>query len=554
MASLKKLWKAKLDGRRWSINKIESEILKSRDIFNLDRFLYPVEEDMLPLNSLKNIKEAAEIVINAINNNEKILVYYDTDTDGITSGTIINRYLSHFVDKNLLTQYINDGKIHGLTSSAPCFNEKYDVIIIVDSIQTEPAMYQMLLDIGSKIVVLDHHNITMPVLAMQKKIHLVSSMNDYQNPHLCGAGVALKFCLYLDQILNVDYANEYYDLAACGICADMMNVGFESMENRYICYRGFGNLQNKAIKYIKGSYEMTSTTVSYSIAPLINAANRMGKNWAALKLFLSNEDDEIIGCINELKGCREKQNQIVEQVYTQIEKQAKEQENKKMMFFIIEDAENVSGLIANRVLGQYQRPVVITQERVDQTTGEEQYSGSLRAVGVDDFSKMVNKTRYAKAMGHSNAAGFVVSKKNKDKFINKIEEQLADKEFEQRVIVDIQLSQRQINKELIAWLKQLNRISGVGFPPITVMIEDVTDYEVGNMSSGKHTKITTPYMLFIKWNCEDWEFIPDDGCFGAYGTLDQGFFGKTFNYRMIMEDYKVDELLDLDEIFNKLTK
>ena len=545
---MEKEWIPKLDGRKWSFGKICNELLNEREIFDLDRFLYPIEEDLLPFEDLKNIKAGAKCVINAINTGKNFFVYYDTDTDGVTSGTIITKYLSNFIDKNRITPYINYGKAHGLMDDAPCFEKKYDVVIIVDSIQTDTVLYDKLLDMGSEIVILDHHDIVTAVSLIQKKINLISSMNNYGNPNLCGAGVSLKFCLYLDTLLGTEYAKDYFDLAACGICADMMSVGVDAMENRYICSYGFCNLVNEAIIQIKGSYEMTSTTVAFSIAPLVNAANRMNKNWTVLKLFLSEDEDEICDYIDELKQCKERQNEIVDKVYSQIEEQAKAQKNKKMMFFVLDNADNVSGLIANRVLSQYQRPIVITQEKIDQTTGEEQYSGSLRAVGVDDFSKMVNKTRYAKAMGHSNAAGFTVSKKNKEKFIDKIEKQLENTEFKQHITVDIQLSQRQINKELISWLKLINKISGQGFAPITVMISDVDEYEVGYMSKGKHTKITTPYMIFIKWNSNDWEFIEDDKSLSAYGTLDQGFFGKKFYYQMIMSDYKLEEKINLEDL------
>jgi single-stranded-DNA-specific exonuclease len=322
------------------------------------------------------------------------------------------------------------------------------------------------------------------------------------------------------------------------------------MENRYICYRGFDKVNNLAIKKINGGYIMNSTAVSFGIAPLVNAANRMNKNWDALKLFLSDDEEEIDELIKSLKYCKEKQNDKVDEIFAQIKEQAKSQEDKKVMFFVIknvEDSAGVSGLLANKVLGQYQRPVVITQETVDQS-GEEIYSGSLRATGVEDFSKMVNKTRYAKAMGHSNAAGFIAKKKNIDKFKDKIEEELKDVEFKQYATVDIQLTQRQISKELINNLSALNRISGQGFQPISVMIEDIDDYEVGYMSGGKHTKITTPYMMFIKWNSNDWEIIPDDASIAAIGTLEQGYIGRKFYYKMIINDYRIDERIDLDDI------
>ena len=544
---MKKKWIPRLDGRRWSINKIESEILKSRDIVNLDRFLYPIEEDMIPFEEFKNIKQAAEIVINGIKNGKDFLVYYDTDVDGISAGSIMTRYLMNFNNGGTVTPYINEGKKHGLDYAAPCFDKKYDIVIIVDSIEDSATPYNTLLDMGSEVIVLDHHNLVPEVLAMQKRINLVSSMNNYPNPNLCGAGVTLKFCLYLDTLMGTSYANDYYDFAACGICADMMSVGVDALENRYICKQGFDNFKNPALLKLKGSYAADATTVSFGIAPLVNAANRMNQNWDALKAFLSNDEREIGLLIENLKGCREKQNKKVEEAYAKIEAQAEAQKDNKVMFFVLDESDGISGLLANKALGQFQKPIIMTKETTD-VTGEETYMGSIRGVGVEDFSKIINKTRYAKAMGHSNAAGFSMQKKNKEKFTKKIEEALADTEFEQHINVDIQLSQRQICKELITWLKQLNRISGIGFPPITVMIKDVTDYEVGYLSNGRHTKITTPYMLFIKWNCNDWEFIDDEGSLSAYGTLDQGFFGKKFNYRMIMDDYKIDELLDLDEI------
>ena len=111
----------------------------------------------------------------------------------------------------------------------------------------------------------------------------------------------------------------------------MMNVGPESMENRYICYRGFDKVNNLAIKKINGGYVMNSTAVAFGIAPLVNAANRMNKNWDALKLFLSDDEEEIDELIKSLKCCKEKQNDKVDEIFAQIKEQAKSQEDKKVM-------------------------------------------------------------------------------------------------------------------------------------------------------------------------------------------------------------------------------
>ena len=180
---MEKNWKAKLDGRRWSFNKICNSLLNEREIWDLDRFLYPVEEDLLPLCDLKNIEEAAKVVIDGINNKKSILIYSDVDLDGVSSTAIIYRYLSHFIQTSL-DVYINDGKEHGLSLKAPCFEKKYDILIIVDAIQNDTILYQKLIDMGTDIVVLDHHDLSSSILSIQKKIHLVSSMNEYENPYL----------------------------------------------------------------------------------------------------------------------------------------------------------------------------------------------------------------------------------------------------------------------------------------------------------------------------------------------------------------------------------
>jgi hypothetical protein len=92
----------------------------------------------------------------------------------------------------------------------------------------------------------------------------------------------------------------------------------------------------------------------------------------------------------------------------------------------------------------------------------------------------------------------------------------------------------------------LNRISGQGWQSISVMVSGITDYEVGTMSGGKHLKLIADAgkTLFIKWNFnDDWDQF--DGPVSAIGTLDSGFFGRTFYRQLIMNDFKVDNLEDL---------
>ena len=126
-------------------------------------------------------------------------------------------------------------------------------------------------------------------------------------------------------------------------------------------------------------------------------------------------------------------------------------------------------------------------------------------------------------------------------FENAIEESLKDVEFVQETTVDIQIDQEQITDDLIKKIKMLNRISGQGWPSISVMVSGINDYKVGTMSGGKHLKIMADdgKLLYIKWNYTgDWDV---DGELSVIGSLDSGFFGRTYYRQLIMNDFVLDK-------------
>ena len=86
----------------------------------------------------------------------------------------------------------------------------------------------------------------------------------------------------------------------------------------------------------------------------------------------------------------------------------------------------------------------------------------------------------------------------------------------------------------------MERISGTDFEPITVMIE-TDDYEVSNMSKGKHLKIidNNTGMIFVKWNYNgSWDF---SGTFKAIGTLEKAHYGRNDYLQLTIQDFKVDK-------------
>ncbi len=522
---MKKIFRANDDCRGLDNNEIISTIFERRGIDDFVEFLHPTADDLIPFEKLKNIDKAFEIVDNSIAKNKSFIVHADCDVDGCSSGAIMYRYIKNFTDKVEIT--INEGKKHGI-EDFDVENCDADIIIIVDSIN-EGKHYDKFIKANKSVIVLDHHIIPEDV---NENIVLVSSANDYPNPQLSGAGVVWRFCKYCDEMYLTDYANDLVDLATCGIIADMCDMSVP--ENRYICNLGIENLHNIGISAVLGNYKFNSKAISFSIAPLVNSANRLNKNELALELFLSDNKDEVKKIVKSLKSLKEEQNEIVSDLMEQIDKQAETQANNKVMIFEInnESEAGVSGLMGNKLTSIYQRPVIVVGKT------DEGYFGSGRGYGTEDFRQMCENCNVF-AQGHENAFGVEIYDLND--FHSKIENELVNYEFKVETTADVILNAEQITNDLIDNFKTINKISGEGFKPLTVMITGITDYKVGNMSNFKHLKVNLGEICLIKWNfCGSWEEL-DGRPLTVIGELDSGFFGRTFYKQLIINDYKVGE-------------
>ena len=545
---MQKKWTVKNDCRGMTTDEIIDVILEDRGVEDIHALLYPEEECLIPFEKLKNIDKAAKVILETIENDGSFFVHFDVDTDGVSAGSIAVRWLDNHVDR--VDCGINQGKEHGISKFDVSLLEGIDVLWIVDSIETQMYPYERILnEWDGQIIITDHHLVSKSMQKQMEKtgrITLVSSAVDYPNPALSGSATTWKLCAYMDWLELDDYSEDLVDLATCGLIADMVDVGVESPENRYICFKGFNNQVNPALKKINGSYDFNSQAVSFGIAPLLNASNRMNENKKAMNLFLSDDAKEISRLVNDLKFCKESQNVEIKDVMPILEEQAESQIDKKVMFFFIDTEAEVAGLIGNKLLEKYQRPLFVlkTRIKIDDETGEiikHEYTGSCRAIGVKNFKEYVDNTGLVGTGGHENSFGLWFDAEVLDDFQDALEYALKDVEFAQESVIDIRINVEQINSDLIKKIKMLDRISGQGWPKITVMVSDVDNYIVSSMSGGKHLKLQVDdrNLLFIKWNFTgDWDQF--DGKLSVIGGLDSGFFGRTYYDQLIMNGWKVD--------------
>lgn len=527
---MKKHLSAKIDGRQMNDTEIINAVLENRQINNITEFLHPTEADLIPFEKLKGIEEAADIINRCADMDGNFLVYFDVDADGISAGTIATKYLQ-VMGANVKT-HIGIGKVHGLKNLPLDKLEDVDVLIIVDSIDEDVRLYENVLDQNVVIIVIDHHIIPQSLIEENLDITLVSCMNDYPNTALSGSAVTWKVFAYLDYLNLTNYADDLVDLAAVGLVGDMMDLSVP--ENRYICYKGFNNLQNSTIKQIIGGYEFNSESVSFSISPLINACMRTNNNDAAMKMFISEDKNDADRYIKIAKSAKEEQQEMVDSIIDALMEQGYSQIDKKCkVFWIPEEYQGITGLLGNKMMAEWQCPVLIVHPNDD----NDMITGSARAVGVENFSDIINQTGLAISRGHENASGFECDVEKFNQCVDAIEEQLKDVEFCTEIEADIELFADQINENLIKQIKAINQISGTGCPAIKVLIR-TKDYEVSTFSSQKHLKIIDKSgVIIVKWNCMDWETMDNNGEVIAVGTLAAPWYGRKKFLQLTIDDY-----------------
>jgi single-stranded DNA-specific DHH superfamily exonuclease len=158
-------------------------------------------------------------------------------------------------------------------------------------------------------------------------------------------------------------------------------------------------------------------------------------------------------------------------------------------------------------------------------------------MGTENFLEVANGTRLCLCQGHPNAAGAFIDIDKFEQFKEVIEEELKDVEFSVNIEADIELAPSQINENLVKQLNAINRISGEGFPPVTVLVR-TDDYDVTTFSTKKHLKVIDESgLLIVKWNCLDYQTMKNDKQLVAVGTLSVPYYGRVKYLQLTIDEY-----------------
>lgn len=397
---------------------------------------------------LPDMHIACSVIIRAVLENKKILIYGDYDADGITATAILLLFLKRIgasVDY-IIPDRVSEG--YGISESlfSDIFNRSPNLIVTVDCGISNVEEIERLSENGVDVIVTDHHEVKDMIPDAKAVVSAKRTDSEYPFPDLCGAGIALKLvqalCRSIEEekkslIWTIDLSPDdwmrYLDLAAIGTIADVVPL---SDENRAIVKIGLSMLSENPrpgmhalTETANGKEEvLTSVALSYQIVPKINAAGRMGDASRAVELLIETDLEAARAIARDLNEDnirrQEMEASMLVEAIAKVEEMIRNDEwtyDSPLVVFGPGWHPGIVGIIASRLVQRYRRSAIVF---TDQSGQEGILKASARASA--DYN-ILEAIRYASDFlmqygGHPKAAGITAKESEYEGFRDKIRE------------------------------------------------------------------------------------------------------------------------------------
>lgn len=438
-----------------NVSKIVAQMLIQRGISTFEgakHFFRSTLEDTHNPFLMLNMKKAVRRVNDALNKNEKILIYGDYDVDGTTAVALVYSFLKRYTDQ--IEYYIPDRYKEGyglsLTGIDYANEHNFSLIITLDCgvKAVEKVAYGK--EKGVDFIICDHHT---PGDVLPDAIVLDQKQKECKYPFKelsgCGVGFKLMHALCIENNWDTFPLFESLDLLAISIGADIVSV---TGENRILSTNGLHQMNvaprpgiSKMLDLAKRKPPLTLTDVVFTIAPRINAAGRMGDAKDAVKLMLATKKEELeeigahIQAANDLR--KDTDSYITEEALADLINEPNFEDRKSTVLFKEDWHKGVIGIVASRLIEKYYRPTIVLTASDEKTA-----AGSVRSVKGFDVYNALEKCSDVLLQfgGHKYAAGLTIEKSKisllKAKFEEVVAATISDEELVPEEIVEMELS------------------------------------------------------------------------------------------------------------------
>ena len=545
--------------QRFGIDGFAAHLLTSRgfcsdeqisDMLGLDddtaEFLNPFD--------ILDMDKAVTRIRSAIDGFERIAVYGDYDVDGVTSTALLFSYLES-VGANVM-YYIPDreGEGYGLNCQAidTLHEMNIDLIITVDNGISAVEEVAHANALGIDVVVTDHHQ------GGDVLPEAISVVDPHRKDCRCrfreyaGVGVAFKLVCALEGE-SMAVMENYGDLVALGTVADVVSL---TGENRRLVRLGLRQLQNSGRPGLRLLIDMagltgktiTSTSIAFVIAPRLNAAGRLGKASHAVKLLITEDDEEAFTFADELTS-QNKERQAIEQIIYREASELLEKDSSVIYDRVIVIAGEkwnggVIGIFASKICERYGKPCFII------SYDGEKAKGSGRSIeGFSLYEAIAACSEHLTGFGgHTLAAGINLKTENIDHFRRAINE-YASRQYPSMpspvLNIDCQLPPSAVNLQLCD-ASQLLEPFGADNPTPLIAVMGLTLTDIYGAGGGKHQRLTLARgesvitaMKFSTYD-EDFPFKVGDVVDIAI-TLDKSTYRGRDSLTLVVRDIRLSE-------------
>ena len=535
------------------ITNLLASILVNRGIIDGEKinvFLNPTRKDFYNPFLMPDMEIAVKRIVKAIENKEKIMIYGDYDADGITSITVLKKYLNEIGLKTgeYIPNRLNEG--YGLNKDAisKIYNDGYKLMITVDCGISGLEEVDYANSLGMEIIITDHHE---PAEKLPEAIAVIDAKrkdNKYPFNQLAGVGVVFKLIQAISTELKLEEKEylKYLDLVCIGTISDIVPL---VDENRVIAKLGLKliektkNIGLKTLLNIADLKKIDSNAISFGVAPRINACGRMGFQEEALQLFLTEDSGEATKIAKRLVQFNQerqaKEKQIFEEVIEKIEKDDKD---KKCIVLAEENWHHgVIGIVASKITEIYYKPSILICLEGDKG------KGSGRSVpGFDLYTALTKCSDYIEKFGgHSMAIGITIKKENFEKLKEAIEKYAQESNISDImpiINIDKEINLKNINIEEVKSLELLEPF-GEGNKMPLFLLRNLKIDSIRSLSGGKRLKLTLKQdnniVDAIGFNMGDLskEYLLGDKV-DVVGTIEINSFGNKENIQINLKDIR----------------
>ncbi len=484
---------------KYNLPSFVAKAIVNRENESIDDYVNLNEASFYDPFCLDGMADAVNTINEAINNMKTIIIYGDYDVDGITSTYMLVHYIrsiggcvSYYIPSRL-----NDG--YGLNERALLsLKEKgADLIITVDLGITAIDEAKLCKEIGLDLIITDHH--IPPENELPDCIAVINPKvsENYSFKHLAGAGVAFKLICALSK-MDKSIFDYYIQFASIGTISDLVEL---KGENRFIAKYGLSKIKSTnnigILSLFKSAgidtKKLTSSSVSFGIAPRLNAAGRLSSADISVELLLcedSNKADEI-ALFLEQENTKRKEEEL--KIFHEADQIILENKLYCDDIIIVSGKgwhHGVIGIVSSKITEKYYKPSIVIStddERNGKASGR-----SIEGFNLFDAIKSCEDL-LIKYGGHALAAGLSIKEEKINEFKSRINSYakniLTDEILTPSVKIDDIINISDINLNTIVYLKTLEPY-GTQNPSAVFCLESLKITSVKVTENNLHSFLT----------------------------------------------------------------